>query len=77
MSCRFCGCTEERACFDLRTGEACWWVAPNLCSFCLASAQVQLVLAAELAHSLAEQLPAYNDAQHAEARRAFAMEAKA
>ncbi len=32
-SCRICGCTEIKACFDHELG-ACWWVEPNLCSHC-------------------------------------------
>lgn len=29
MSCRHCGCTDERAC-----PGGCFWVAPHLCSRC-------------------------------------------
>ena len=32
--CRFCGCTEEIACVDERTGTPCAWVEPDLCSVC-------------------------------------------
>ena len=33
MTCRECGCTDERAC--VREGIACWWAEPDLCVFCL------------------------------------------
>ena len=35
MSCRICGCTDDN-CTDcyLKTGEACHWQAPGLCSAC-------------------------------------------
>lgn len=33
-TCRVCGCTDHRACIDPRTGEACAWVEPDLCSSC-------------------------------------------
>lgn len=29
MSCRVCGCTEQRACVG-----GCYWIKPNLCSAC-------------------------------------------
>ena len=32
--CRCCGCTDFDACVDPETGEACHWVAPDLCSAC-------------------------------------------
>lgn len=32
-TCRKCGCTDDRACVDL-WGDACWWVAEDLCSAC-------------------------------------------
>lgn len=32
--CRGCGCTDDNACLDPATGEACHWIAPNLCSAC-------------------------------------------
>ena len=34
MICEVCGCTDERACIDLQTGEPCHWTEPNLCSCC-------------------------------------------
>lgn len=34
MVCVACGCTDERACVDLVTGEPCHWVEPGLCSGC-------------------------------------------
>ena len=38
--CRVCLCTEDSACVDKLTGEACHWVEADLCSACapLASA---------------------------------------
>lgn len=33
-TCRECGCTDVSACVDERTGEACHWVADDLCSQC-------------------------------------------
>lgn len=33
--CRICGCTQEKACRDDRTGQACHWVAEDLCSACV------------------------------------------
>jgi hypothetical protein len=37
-ACRICGCTDRdcRECIE-RTGTACHWVAPDLCSACVAS----------------------------------------
>jgi cytochrome c5 len=32
-SCRVCGCTDARACWDWETGP-CHWVAADLCSAC-------------------------------------------
>lgn len=32
--CRVCGCTDDRACIDAATGEACHWAEPGLCSAC-------------------------------------------
>lgn len=32
-TCKGCGCWEMDACWDDDCGS-CWWVAPNLCSFC-------------------------------------------
>ncbi|MDD5081747.1 MAG: hypothetical protein PHU08_00095 [Dehalococcoidales bacterium] len=33
--CRVCGCTENNACIDRRTGEPCHWVEADLCSNCV------------------------------------------
>lgn len=33
MRCNVCGCTDDDACIN-GLGEACSWIAPNLCSFC-------------------------------------------
>jgi hypothetical protein len=53
--CRFCGCTDDRAC---RGG--CWWVEPDLCSTCAAAAAeglaagfraVAVFVSAELRHA--------------------------
>ncbi len=35
QACRVCGCTEDRACFDVKHGP-CWWVEVDLCSHCKA-----------------------------------------
>lgn len=32
-TCRVCGCTQDRACYLEKFGP-CWWVEPNLCSYC-------------------------------------------
>jgi hypothetical protein len=34
-ACRVCGCSDSdcRACIE-KTGEPCYWVAPDLCSAC-------------------------------------------
>jgi hypothetical protein len=34
MKCVNCGCTEDAACVDERTGEVCRWIVPGVCSFC-------------------------------------------
>lgn len=34
MICEMCGCTDEMACIDIRTGEPCHWTRPGLCSCC-------------------------------------------
>lgn len=34
LVCRVCGCTQERACIDRRTGKPCRWVERDLCSSC-------------------------------------------
>lgn len=35
IACRLCGCTEDRACVDLRDGGGCHWVNDSdLCSKC-------------------------------------------
>jgi hypothetical protein len=33
-SCRKCGCTDFAACYDKRTGYACYWIEDRLCSAC-------------------------------------------
>jgi hypothetical protein len=33
-TCRVCGCTENMACIDKKTGQPCRWVAKDLCSAC-------------------------------------------
>jgi hypothetical protein len=33
-TCRVCGCTDNRACVDAATGDACYWVDKDLCSAC-------------------------------------------
>ena len=33
-TCRVCGCTDDKACLDKDTGEACHWVEKDLCSSC-------------------------------------------
>lgn len=39
QTCRVCGCTDHKACVIPGAG-ACWWVTPNLCSFCADPAAV-------------------------------------
>ncbi len=35
IACRLCGCTEDRACVDIRSGGRCHWVNDSdLCSKC-------------------------------------------
>jgi hypothetical protein len=37
MKCKVCKCTDDRACEPADPfGEACAWVAPELCSACVA-----------------------------------------
>lgn len=38
-TCRFCRCTHNNPCIDVRTGEACIWVARDVCSFCQTKVQ--------------------------------------
>lgn len=47
--CRACGCTDAacRGCIE-RTGEACWWVEPDLCSACAAAAEDAPVLGVDV-----------------------------
>lgn len=54
MTCKGCGCTDERACIDGETGDTCTWVGPELCSFCYEQAADNFP---ELAESLAEPEP--------------------
>lgn len=56
--CRICGCTELNCsqCIE-RTGEACHWVQPNLCSACKPTAD-KLETVALLVARLARRLPA-------------------
>ena len=32
--CRMCGCTDERACIEISSGQPCSWTEPGLCSAC-------------------------------------------
>ncbi len=34
MICEMCGCTDERACIQIPSGEPCHWTRPGLCSAC-------------------------------------------
>ena len=45
MRCRRCGCTTSSACWFEHAGEiiTCWWVEPNLCSFCSAEPPIDNV----------------------------------
>lgn len=45
-ACRFCGCTEIRACVG-DDGEPCWWFRPGYCSACAQEHITVLVEAAE------------------------------
>jgi hypothetical protein len=42
QACRVCGCTEDdcSGCVE-RTGERCFWVAPDLCSACWPEAEAK------------------------------------
>lgn len=33
-ACRVCGCTDDAACIEAISGDACCWVADDLCSVC-------------------------------------------
>lgn len=33
-ACRMCGCTDERACIEIPSGQPCSWTEPGLCSAC-------------------------------------------
>ena len=39
MKCRVCGCTDDRACFDILLMRPCHWVVPGLCSLCARTTQ--------------------------------------
>lgn len=42
--CRICGCVDEAACIGVG-GEACRWVGPDVCSFCVSGAQDDMLAA--------------------------------
>lgn len=79
-TCRFCGCTDRRACVDPETGEACAWAAEDICSFCFGAgvgaaianedvyAAIQdFLLFAACAHEAAMAVPEYTPQECAEA----------
>ena len=33
--CRICECTDFHACLNDATGETCYWIEEDLCSFCV------------------------------------------
>lgn len=43
-TCRVCGCTADRACHLPEFGP-CWWIEPNLCSYCAEPAIVVALFA--------------------------------
>jgi len=51
-SCRSCGCTQERACFDELSGHGCYWEEkpedgkPGLCNVCARTAAPRRVIEA-------------------------------
>jgi len=52
--CEGCGCTDDDACLDPETGEACYWVEAydgDLCSVC-----ARIVIAMNAANDLEETL---------------------
>lgn len=34
VECRGCGCDWNHACYDVVTGDGCYWVEEDLCSVC-------------------------------------------
>ncbi len=36
IPCRICGCTDSNPCVDEVSGDTCYWVETDLCSFCSA-----------------------------------------
>lgn len=57
-TCKVCGCTDARACYDELT-HACWWVGDHLCSHCAqpdARRRLAQVAAAQLSEVVAELL---------------------
>jgi hypothetical protein len=62
LSCRFCGCTEDRPCVN-RYGETCSWLSVNVCTFCalqrLPEETVRLIAFSLTAHRLAGALPTW------------------
>ena len=58
--CRFCGCTEDNACFDMETGMTCQWATFDVCTFCVEHDPLaDFILQARFAHLLAAQIPNY------------------
>ena len=71
--CKHCGCTDLRACVDLESGTTCAWVLPDVCSFCVEQdAVADFILYHQLAHQLAEQIPMFLPAEHAQAAQLYA-----
>jgi hypothetical protein len=65
MKCRICGCSQFDPCIN-RYGETCCWALSDVCSFCLPpTPETEYILAYQLAHSLAQELPVYDSAQQA------------
>jgi len=59
--CRICGCTENRACRDPRTGHPCAWVAEDLCSACVPQALLQKQMRMAAGFALADALQEWQE----------------
>lgn len=59
-ACRYCGCTDDRAC-----PGGCAWVAPDVCSAkaCVERAYLECVLTPDLGQSIEEPIEPYSDAE--------------
>jgi hypothetical protein len=74
--CHFCGCTENRACYDPETGMTCCWATEESCSFCVEwdenrEAVAATVFLAATAHALALGAGEYTPSEREFAKRAY------